>query len=165
MVSIIGHHINVGVGTGNHPHNDPTGFRHHTKTLVALIKRDTSTHYLTRRCCVQVESPGSNEIHFGNRFFLSIEAGKCGAAYGIIIWEGKKIFPKVQLNACNLGTETSKIKIVNNHYRWESLIFYNKINWRITKIPMFVVNYVVVHEYVHLIETNDTQQFRGFNRA
>jgi predicted metal-dependent hydrolase len=46
-------------------------------------------------------------------------------------------------------------------YRWGSCTPNNNIifNWRIIKAPMFVVNYLVAHELVHLIESNHTPEF------
>ena len=38
-------------------------------------------------------------------------------------------------------------------------------NWRLIKAPMFVIDYVIVHELVHLIENNHTPQFWSIIRA
>ncbi len=38
-------------------------------------------------------------------------------------------------------------------------------NWRLIKAPMFVIDYVIVHELAHLIEANHTSRFWNIVRA
>jgi len=38
-------------------------------------------------------------------------------------------------------------------------------NWRLIKAPMFVIDYVVVHELAHLMESNHTARFWSIVRA
>jgi predicted metal-dependent hydrolase len=38
-------------------------------------------------------------------------------------------------------------------------------NWRLIKAPMFVIDYVIVHELAHLIEPNHTAEFWSIVRA
>lgn len=38
-------------------------------------------------------------------------------------------------------------------------------NWRLIKSPLFVMDYVVVHELAHLIEANHTSHSRGIVHA
>ncbi|MBU4138749.1 MAG: M48 family metallopeptidase, partial [Euryarchaeota archaeon] len=54
-----------------------------------------------------------------------------------------------------------------NRYRWGSCTVNNNINfnWRLIKAPMFVIDYIIVHELAHLIETNHTPKFRNIVRA
>ena len=46
-------------------------------------------------------------------------------------------------------------------YRWGSCTPQNNLNfnWRIIKAPWFVIRYIVVHELIHLIESNHTPEF------
>ena len=39
------------------------------------------------------------------------------------------------------------------------------LNWRLIKAPMFVIDYVVVHELAHLIEANHTPRFWNIVRG
>ncbi|HCX02238.1 MAG TPA: M48 family peptidase, partial [Syntrophaceae bacterium] len=39
------------------------------------------------------------------------------------------------------------------------------LNWRLIKAPMFVIDYVIVHELAHLIETNHTPRFWNIVRT
>jgi len=58
-------------------------------------------------------------------------------------------------------------RIVDNRYRWgsctpsESVTF----NWRLIKAPMFVIDYLIVHELAHLIERNHSPEFWSIVRA
>jgi hypothetical protein len=57
--------------------------------------------------------------------------------------------------------EFSAAKIVDNRYRWGSCTPRDSVhfNWRLIKAPMFVIDYVIVHELAHLLETNHTSRF------
>ena len=65
---------------------------------------------------------------------------------------------RVEQHARELGVEFSKAKIVDNRYRWGSCTVKDNVNfnWRLIKAPMFVIDYVIVHELAHLIEANHT---------
>ena len=58
-------------------------------------------------------------------------------------------------------------KIVDNQYRWGSCTPNGTVNfnWRLVKAPIFVIDYVVVHELAHLIENNHTSKFWNIVRA
>lgn len=72
-----------------------------------------------------------------------------------------KIPPRVRLHAKSLGVTYQHIKISDSRYRWGSCTPANNLNfnWRLIKAPMFVIDYIVVHELAHLIETNHTPRF------
>ena len=38
-------------------------------------------------------------------------------------------------------------------------------NWRLIKAPMFVIDYVIMHELAHLLESNHTSRFWSIIRA
>lgn len=73
----------------------------------------------------------------------------------------EKILPRVKLYAKRLGVTFNEAKITNSKYRWGSCTPNDNVtfNWRLIKAPMFVIDYVVVHELVHLIEPNHTPRF------
>lgn len=73
----------------------------------------------------------------------------------------QKIKPLAIQYAKYLGVEYSELKTSEMKYRWGSCTPANNIifNWRIIKAPMYVVNYLVAHELVHLIEDNHTPRF------
>lgn len=79
----------------------------------------------------------------------------------------EKILPRVESHAKNLGVTYKEAKIGNGKYRWGSCTPSDNVifNWRLIKAPMFVIDYVVVHELAHLIEQNHTPRFWNIVRA
>jgi len=73
----------------------------------------------------------------------------------------------VKLHARLLGVEVAVVKITRNRFRWGSCAFRNNLNfnWRLIKAPMFVIDYVIVHELAHLIESNHTPRFWNVVRS
>ncbi|MCF6183177.1 MAG: M48 family metallopeptidase [Bacteroidales bacterium] len=73
----------------------------------------------------------------------------------------EKIKPLAKKYASNLGVEYNECKTSEMKYRWGSCTPKNNIifNWRIVKAPMYVLEYLVAHELVHLIENNHTPEF------
>ncbi len=73
----------------------------------------------------------------------------------------EKITPLAKKYASNLGVEYNRCKTSEMKYRWGSCTPKNNIifNWRIIKAPMYVLEYLVAHELVHLIEQNHTPEF------
>ena len=80
-------------------------------------------------------------------------------------WYKKQAIERIQPLALeyakNLGVQFNECKISEMKYRWGSCTPKNNINfsWRIIKAPMFVIRYIVVHELIHLIESNHTPTF------
>lgn len=72
-----------------------------------------------------------------------------------------KIEPLATKYAKNLGVQYNQFKTSEMKYRWGSCTPANNIifNWRIIKAPMYVLEYLVAHELVHLIENNHTPRF------
>lgn len=73
----------------------------------------------------------------------------------------KKIEPLAKKYSENLGVHYNQLKISEMKYRWGSCTPSNNIifNWRIIKAPMYVIEYLVAHELVHLLENNHTSRF------
>jgi len=68
-------------------------------------------------------------------------------------------YHRVKQHARQLGVDVAEVKIVDNRFRWGSCTMKDNVNfsWRLIKAPMFVIDYVIVHELSHLIEANHTQ--------
>ncbi len=73
----------------------------------------------------------------------------------------KRIATLARIYANNLGVQFNECKTSEMKYRWGSCTPKNNIifNWRIIKAPMYVVEYLVAHELVHLMENNHTPRF------
>jgi predicted metal-dependent hydrolase len=73
----------------------------------------------------------------------------------------------VSEHARKLGVKVAMASIVDNRYRWGSCTVNDNLsfNWRLIKAPIFVVDYVIVHELAHLLENNHTPRFWSIVRA
>lgn len=129
-----------------------------------------SALYLGRHYRIEVVKTGLSEIRFNQCFY--IPAAHAGKRQEVLrewyIGQAKvKIISRVKHHARKLGVIYSKVKIVNNLYRWGSCTVNNNVNfnWRLIKAPMFVIDYAIVHELAHLIEANHTPRFWNIIRA
>jgi predicted metal-dependent hydrolase len=123
-----------------------------------------SALYLGRSYKIEVVKTGLSEIQFSNRFL--IPASYMGKRKEVMKeWyvnkAKEKIIPRVEHFVTKLGVEYNKVKIVDNRYRWGSCTAKNNVNfnWRLIKAPMFVIDYVIVHELAHFLEANHTPVF------
>ena len=129
-----------------------------------------SALYLGRHYRIEIEKNRSGEIRFAQKFFVSGDlVGKGQEAFRewYIARAKERILPRVEHHARQLGVEFGNAKIVDNLYRWGSCTVKNNVNfnWRLIKAPMFVIDYVVVHELAHLIEPNHTPRFWNVIRS
>ena len=129
-----------------------------------------SALYLGRQYRIEMVKTGSAGVQFNQRFLVPVSQGvkRVEALRDWYVNKAKeKIFPRVKLHARALGVDLSKIKVVDSRYRWGSCTLRNNVNlnWRLIKAPMFVIDYVIVHELTHLIEANHTSMFRNIVRA
>jgi hypothetical protein len=126
--------------------------------------------YLGRQYRIEVVKTDSSEIRFSHRFLIPAREGR-KRQEGLREWYiGKareKIIPRVRIHARNLGVDIKGIKIIDNRYRWGSCTMNDNVNlnWRLIKAPMFVIDYVIVHELAHLMEANHTPKFWNIVRT
>jgi len=129
-----------------------------------------SALYLGRQYRIEVVKTGLAEIQFAQRFLIPA-AQTSKRAEALREWyidkAKEKIVPRVKQHARHLGVDVAGVKIVDNRYRWGSCTLNNNVNfnWRLIKAPMFVIDYVIVHELAHLIEANHTPRFWNIVRA
>lgn len=130
------------------------------------IVNGESLLYLGRQYRVEIMEGSANSLRFEQKFYIpeldNQEKSKSDLIKEWYIDRAKdKIVPKVRKYARNLGVQVEKIKIVDNRFRWGSCTINNNVNisWRLIKAPMFVIDYVIVHELAHLLEANHTPEF------
>lgn len=78
------------------------------------------------------------------------------------IQEAKRIIlPRVQHFASLMGAVYNSANVIDLKYRWGSCTPKNNLHfsWRLIKAPLRVIEYVIVHELAHLLESNHTQSF------
>ena len=103
-------------------------------------------------------------LNFENGFFLSKEYS-AHAKDIFIDWYKRraheKISERVRWYAQKRGFKYNKINITNAQKRWGSCSYKRNLNfsWRLIMAPLSVIDYVVVHELVHLVEKNHSRAF------
>jgi len=73
----------------------------------------------------------------------------------------EKLIPRVEKFAKQMGVKPKEIKILSMSKRWGSCTPEGNIilNYHLIKAPLYVVDYVIVHELAHLIEHNHSDSF------
>jgi len=129
-----------------------------------------SAFYLGREYRIEIVEDDSSGIKFNQRFMIpSSNAGRRKGAMRdwYINRANEKILPRVEYHARNLGVQFKQAKIMDSRYRWGSCTLQDNVNfnWRLIKAPMFVIDYIIVHELAHLIEANHTPRFWNIVRT
>ncbi len=123
-----------------------------------------SALYLGQEYKIELVDKDQNEIRFDHGFLVP-ECFKENAMEVLRDWyitkAKEKILPRIETFAKVLGVDCRIARITDNQYRWGSCTPKNNvhINWRLIKAPMFVIDYVIVHELAHLLEGNHTARF------
>lgn len=127
-----------------------------------------SMPYLGRQYRIELVE-GDGEIQFEQKFLVPRALSDKPSAFRawFVARAEEKILPRVAMHARNLGVTYKDAKIGNGKYRWGSCTPCDNVilNWRLVKAPMFVIDYVVVHELAHLIEQNHTPRFWNILKA
>ena len=129
-----------------------------------------SIPYLGRNYQIEITQNNLEEISFKQRFLIpaAFSAERKKVMRNWYIERAKeKILPRAKTFATNLGVEFANAKIVDNRYRWGSCTTKDNVNfnWRLIKAPMYVVDYVIIHELTHLLEANHTPRFWNIVRV
>jgi len=129
-----------------------------------------SASYLGREYRIELTETESGKVEFSRRFLIpSAQRSKRNDVLKewYVNRAEETILPRVDLLARDLGVKVAAAKIVDNRYRWGSCTVMNHVNfnWRLIKAPMYVIEYVIVHELAHLLEANHTPRFWNIVRA
>lgn len=98
------------------------------------------------------------------RFFLSRDEIGKAKSYFIDFYKSKlkeKLKPLISLYQEQLGLKANEVKVMELRNRWASCTTKGNVNfhWKCAMAPTDVLQYIVVHELVHLIHLNHTSEF------
>ncbi|KAB3536274.1 M48 family metallopeptidase [Alkaliphilus pronyensis] len=129
-----------------------------------------SLYYLGHQYQVELIESTNDELVFDNKFLFPMQEKEKNLVLlkkWYVRCAKEKIIPRARKFAKDLGVEAESIKIVDNKYRWGSCTTKNNINisWRLMQAPMFVIDYIIIHELAHLIEANHTPEFWNIVKA
>ncbi len=120
--------------------------------------------YLGKTYKLRFDKKTTKKLDFKSAFILSSREKKNARAV-LISWyktEAKKqITERVELYARRSGLSYSSIKITTANRRWGSCSTTSNLNfsWRLIMAPLWVIDYVVVHELAHLEHKNHSDSF------
>jgi predicted metal-dependent hydrolase len=129
-----------------------------------------SAPYLGRDYRIQLTETASGQVELSDCFLVPASRHnlRCKVLRDwYIARANEKILPRIDRYARELGVKFAAAKIVDNRYRWGSCTVNDNIsfNWRLIKAPIFVIDYVIIHELAHLVESNHTANFWSIVRA
>ncbi len=120
--------------------------------------------YLGNRYKLQIVKDQKIPLIFDDNFFLS-ERYLDNAREIFLKWYKLKsyeiISERVSAYATKYGFKFGKLRITNARKRWGSCSSNGNLNfsWRLVMAPIEVIDYVVVHEFTHLVERNHSKSF------
>ena len=120
--------------------------------------------YLGRNYRLEITEGDLPGVRFQSRFYMSCHQ-QPHAAQLLREWyterAQEKLPPKARQFARALGVSFNRILISDLKVRWASCTPKSNLNfnWRIMKAPIFVIDYLTVHELAHLLEPNHTPAF------
>jgi len=121
--------------------------------------------YLGRNYRLKMMDDKLGELKFSKGFFLLSKVELSSAeGYFIEFYKNKlneKIKPLIKRYKEQLGVAPNDVKVMELRNRWASCSAKGNINfhWKCAMAPMDVLQYIVVHELVHLIHLNHTPEF------
>ena len=123
-----------------------------------------SVLYLGQPYRLEIVRSPAEEIRFEGKFIVAAVSRE-RASKVFKEWykaRAKEIIrPRVQHHARNVGAHYNRVLISDLKYRWGSCTPNDNLNfnWKLIKAPMFVIDYVIVHELAHFLESNHTSNF------
>ena len=129
-----------------------------------------SAAYLGRDYPIELVDSSSGDVVFDDRFLIP-HGSPTDRLASLTAWYRQQatetILPRIDRFVVSLGVEPTATAIVDAKYRWGSCTPAGKVtfNWRLIKTPLFVIDYVIVHELAHLIEPNHTPEFWNIVRS
>lgn len=128
------------------------------------IRSGSSVTYLGKTYTLHAVKDEFDGILFDGKFYISKRALPI-ADQLLTDWLKAKareyIIPKTNAFAASLGVEYKNIRISEMRYRWGTCSKKNNLNfnWRLIKAPLNVIDYVIVHEAAHILESGHGKDF------
>ncbi len=150
---------------------------HHTPKYQAIphapgkeIVNGESALYLGREYRIALMQAETPQVTFDRVFEIALQNPAQGKqALRDWYWQQAQavVLPRVAHFAKELGVTVAGAAIADDGLRWGSCTpkSHIRLNWRLIKAPMAVIDYVVVHELAHLLEANHTPAFWNIVRA
>ena len=142
----------------NHPQKYPA------KPVQKEFVTGESLLYLGKNYRLEITDDALPGVRFQSRFYIS-RSQQPRAGEVLRAWykarSQEKLPPRIQRFAEAMGVEHNRILVSDLKYRWASCTPKNNLNfnWRIIKAPLFVVDYLIVHELAHLMEDSHSPRF------
>ena len=126
--------------------------------------------YLGRNYRLEVENDSDESIRFIGKFVItSVTPDRADKLFTDWYTQKakRKIIPRAFYYDRDMGVKFNEIKISDMKVRWGSCTPRNNLhfNWKLIKAPMYVVDYIIVHELAHLLEKNHTSSFWNIVQA
>jgi len=125
-----------------------------------------SFFYLGRNYRLKVVTSQDTPLRFDGQWFYLRRKDR-GAALGhfrqwYVDTGSPWLAKRVQTLQRKVGTAPARVSVSDLGFRWGSCGKSGVLhfNWRLLQLPVRLVDYVIVHELVHLLERNHTKKFR-----
>ncbi len=121
--------------------------------------------YLGRNYRIRIVKDQAAPLHFDGQWFSLREKNRQDAPKHFQAWYKSTgldwLRERVRFWESKVGISGSKIDVADLKFRWGSCSKNGVLhfNWRLLQLPVFLVDYVVVHELAHLQENNHTPEF------
>ncbi|MBF0246161.1 MAG: M48 family metallopeptidase [Planctomycetes bacterium] len=124
-----------------------------------------SIAYLGQNYRLKIVKDQATPLQFDGQWFLLREDDRLDAPRHFQAWYqdagAEWLDERVRFWVPKVGKVASKIVVSELGFRWgscgkNSVLYFN---WRLLQLPVFLVDYVVAHELVHLHERNHTPTF------
>jgi predicted metal-dependent hydrolase len=131
-----------------------------------------SFFYLGKSYRLRVVNKGEVPLSFDGERYLLRRTDLGDAAFHFRQWYLKTGTPWLTQRAATWESRVnvipSRVKVSDLGFRWGSCGKDNVVhfNWRVLQLPVRLIDYVVVHELVHLLEHNHSREFwRNLDRV
>lgn len=141
-------------------HNQKYPYQKQVKEFVA----GESLMYLGKNYKLNIVDDELEGVVFDSKFLISKtnqhQANKLFKKW-YIQTANEILTPKAISIAKQIGVQYNNINILDLKFRWGSCTPKDNIhfNWRLIKAPITVIEYIIVHELTHLLESNHTPEF------